>query len=212
MGSRLEVLGLGGCKPISPSWHTSVLQRGTYSSKLSFIAYSLMDSWIKFLLDCKAGFDFILPVTHPFYMSYSQEDLVRSRHFTTENNFESIHTLGDLIGASVLSGSLTLRMDGQAGRSHGVSFLLYLIGGRKEHHDMYLLNFISCAYMHYHTYYSRDTKVLPAGTDSLTWSTLTITFVLESDTSGTDIVETVTNGQTGDTNKTYIFQNLPFFS
>lgn len=141
MGSRLEVLGLGGCKPISPSWHTSVLQRGTYSSKLSFIAYSLMDSWIKFLLDCKAGFDFILPVTHPFYMSYSQEDLVRSRHFTTENNFESIHTLGDLIGASVLSGSLTLRMDGQACRSHGVSFLLYLIGGRKEHHDMYLFNF-----------------------------------------------------------------------
>jgi len=60
------------------------------------------------------------------------------------------------------------------------------------------------SYMHYHTYYSRDTKVLPAGTDSLTWSTLTITFVLESDTSGSDIVETVTNGQTGDTNKTYI--------
>lgn len=34
-------------------------------------------------------------------MSYSQEDLVRSRHFTTENNFESIHTLGDFIGAYV---------------------------------------------------------------------------------------------------------------
>lgn len=64
------------------------------------------------------------------------------------------------------------------------------------------------SYMHYHTYYSRDTKVLPAGTDSLTWSTLTITFVLESDTSGSDIVETVTNGQTGDTNKTYIQTNF----
>ena len=74
-------------------------------------------------------------------MSFSQEDLVRSRHFTTENNFESIHVLGDLIGAYVLSGSLTSCMDGQAYRSHGVSFLLYLMGRRKEHHDMYLFNF-----------------------------------------------------------------------
>lgn len=109
--------------------------------KLSFIACSVMDSWVKFLLDCKAGFDFILPVIHPFYMSYSQEDLVRSRHFTTENNFESIHTLGDFIGAYVHGGCLTSHMNGQACRSHGVSFLLYLVGRRKEHHDMYLFNF-----------------------------------------------------------------------
>lgn len=32
---------------------------------------------------------------------------MRSRHFTTQKNFKSSHTLGDLIGACVYGGSLT---------------------------------------------------------------------------------------------------------
>lgn len=139
-GSRLEVSGLGGCKPISPSSHASVLQRHI-QLKAHFHRVLLNGFLDKFLLDYKAEFDFILPVIHPFYMSYSQEDLVRSRHFTTENNFESIHTLGGLIGAYVHRGCLTSRVDGRACRSHGVSFLLHLMGRRKEHLGMCLFNF-----------------------------------------------------------------------
>ena len=78
----------------------------TYSPELRFVAYSVMDSWIFFLV-YKAEFDLILPFIHHFYMSYSQWDLVRSPHFTAQKNSKSSHTLGDLIGACVYGGSLT---------------------------------------------------------------------------------------------------------
>ena len=125
-----------------PSWHTRVLQRHT-QLKAHFHRVLLNGLLEEFLLDYKAAFDFILPFIHPFYMSYSQEDLVRSRHFTTEDNFESIHTLGGLIGAYVLHGCLTSHVDGRACRSHGVSFLLHSMGRRKERLGMCLFNFIT---------------------------------------------------------------------
>lgn len=87
---------------------------------------------MKFLLDCKAGFDFILLLVYPFDMSYSQEDLVRSRHFTTENNFESIHTLGDFIGAYVHGGCLTSHMDGSGFTEVMVCHFSFGLVGRRE--------------------------------------------------------------------------------